>query len=79
MPFFSVPRANLCSDICTFMQGHNLTFDPIFWILLSIRMKFGTGNAHKPLLRGCEFRENCLSEIHTVLTGVSEFLPIVFT
>jgi len=42
-------------------------------------MKFGTGNIHKPVLRGCEFRENRLSEIRTVLTGVSEFLPIVST
>jgi hypothetical protein len=42
-------------------------------------MKFGTGNVHEPLLCGCEFREIRLSDIHTVLTGVSEFLPIVPT
>jgi len=42
-------------------------------------MKFGMGNVHKHLLCGCEFRENRLSEIRTVLMGVSEFLPIVST
>jgi hypothetical protein len=56
-----------------------LNFDPISCILLSILMKFDTADVHKTSLRGCEFRENRLGEIHTVLKGVNEFLPIVST
>ena len=42
-----------------------------------IVLKFDIGLPYKKLLGKCEFRENQLSDICTVLEGVNEFLPIL--
>jgi hypothetical protein len=57
-----------------------IIFLRILCILHASWIKFCTEDIHKNvLLGGCEFPENVLSEIHTLVTGVKEFLFLLCT